>query len=69
MTEQIIRFLPQLASSLVGYSADIANDPCHFDDIDSHRTRSSAKPNFTENRLNRPAGRFFCGYSGQGKRG
>ncbi len=69
MTEQIIRFLLQLASSPVGYSANIANAPYLFGDIDNHRTRGSTKPNFTENRLNSPSGRFFCGCSGQGKRG
>ncbi len=35
---------------LDGYSANIANDPYHFDDIDSHRTQVGAKLNFTENR-------------------
>lgn len=34
---------------LEGYRATIADDPYHFDDIDSHRTRVGARLNFTEN--------------------
>ena len=32
-----------------GYDAQIANDPYHFDDIDSHRTTLGARLNFTGN--------------------
>ena len=35
---------------LDGYSANIVNDPYHFDDIDSHRTKVGARLNYTENK-------------------
>ena len=39
---------------LDGYNTDIANDPYHFDDIDSHRTRVGARLNYTENKQYTP---------------
>ena len=39
---------------LTGYNTDIANDPYHFDDIDSHRTKVGARLNYTENKQYTP---------------
>ena len=39
---------------LDGYNTDIANDPYHFDDIDSHRTKVGARLNYTENKQYTP---------------
>ncbi len=35
---------------LKGYDASVADDPYHFDDIDSHRTKLGARLNFTGNK-------------------
>ena len=39
---------------LDGYNTSVANDPYHFDDIDSHRTKVGARLNFTENKQYTP---------------
>ncbi len=39
---------------LDGYNTSVANDPYHFDDIDSHRTKVGARLNYTENKQYTP---------------